>query len=198
MAKLRPLRQKPLRKLQPLGRRGSPAFPIIAEGKAPARKGTGKNPSTWPVVAPDPQLAEARKKQKAGAGRTIGKSAKERQRLLAKYGKVKPPPRKAMPQKGLARGLRRKAIGRRGKVTGGERLGIPHIPMVSSNVESAAYDPKQQILEVSFLSGSTYQYYSVPRNVWTSFQRAPSPGRFVWRTLRGWGGDDRFAYARIE
>ena len=198
MAKLRPLRQKPLRKLRPLGRRGSPASPIIAEGKAPARKGTGKNPSTWPVVAPDPQLAEARKKGRAGSGRIADKSAKARQKLLAKYTKIKPPPSKKMPKKGLARGLRRKAIGRKGKVSGGGRLGVPHTPMASSNVESAAYDPKQQILEVSFLSGSTYQYYDVPASTWTSFQRAPSKGRWIWRVARGYGSDDVFAYSRIE
>ena len=198
MPALRPLRMKPLRKLTPLGRRGSPAKPLIAEGKSPARKGAGRNPSSWPVVAPNPQLAEARKKGRVSSGSIADKSAKARQKLLAKYTKIKPPPSKAKPKKGLGAGLRRKAVGRKGKVTGGGRLGIPHTPMASSNVESAAYDPKQQILEVSFLSGSTYQYYSVPSSTWTSFRRAPSPGRFVWRNLRGYGSDDVFAYSRIE
>ena len=198
MPTLRPLRMKPLRKLTPLGRRGSPAKPLIAEGKSPARKGTGRNPSSWPVVAPNPQLAEARKKGRVSSGSIADKSAKARQKLLAKYTKIKPPPSKAKPKKGLARGLRKKAIGRKGKVTGGSAGNIRHIPVTSSNVESYGYDPKEMILEIRFHSGYLYRYWDVPMTEWSSFQRAPSKGKHVWRSIRSFGSDDKYVYERVE
>lgn len=171
----------------------------MAEDKAPARKGTGRNPATWPVVAPNPQLAEARKKSKAGSGRTIDKSAKERQKLLAKYTKIKPPPSKAKPKKGIGLGLRRKAIGRKGKVSGGGApSAIKHIPVTSSNVESYGYDPKEMIMEIRFHSGSLYRYWDVPMTEWGSFQRAPSKGKFLWRSIRQFGSDQKYPYERVE
>ena len=59
----------------------------------------------------------------------------------------------------------------------------------SSNVESIRYLMKVGELRVRFLDhgygASDYAYYNVPVNVFLDFMVASSPGRFVWRVLRG-------------
>jgi KTSC domain len=45
----------------------------------------------------------------------------------------------------------------------------------ASNMRSAGYDPKEQILEVEFTSGSVVQYSRVPQEVYRRFMAAPSP-----------------------
>ena len=54
----------------------------------------------------------------------------------------------------------------------------------SSNVQGSSYDPDTQQLTVSFLSGGAGYYSSVPAEEAESFERAPSPGRYVHDYLK--------------
>lgn len=36
----------------------------------------------------------------------------------------------------------------------------------SSNIESLRYDDEEQTLDVTFMSGSTYRYYGIPKEVY--------------------------------
>ena len=51
--------------------------------------------------------------------------------------------------------------------------------VASSNVASLGYDPTTETLEVEFLSGSVYQYYNVPENIYDQMKRSASKGRFL-------------------
>lgn len=54
----------------------------------------------------------------------------------------------------------------------------------SSNIESATYDGDTQELTVTFVSGDTYRYTSVPESVWHGFKHAGSAGSFFYRQIR--------------
>ena len=54
----------------------------------------------------------------------------------------------------------------------------------SSNVASIGYDDKSQTLEVTFHSGSTYQYFDVPSLVFENFRNAESKGKFLHRKIK--------------
>lgn len=54
----------------------------------------------------------------------------------------------------------------------------------SSNIQSAAYWPKQQLLLVAFKSGSTYSYSNVPLNTVLLWEKAPSAGKFHYHNIR--------------
>lgn len=45
----------------------------------------------------------------------------------------------------------------------------------SSNIASIGYDPDNQVLEIEFLSGAVYQYYSV----YDGLMAADSHGKFL-------------------
>ena len=51
--------------------------------------------------------------------------------------------------------------------------------VASSNIASIGYDAPSQILEVEFLSGTIYQYYGVPKNIYDRLMQAGSKGRFL-------------------
>jgi hypothetical protein len=55
----------------------------------------------------------------------------------------------------------------------------------SSAISSVGYDPKEKVLEVEFSSGAVYDYYGVPRKVYTSLMAAESKGQFLSREIRG-------------
>lgn len=57
-------------------------------------------------------------------------------------------------------------------------------PVTSSNVASIGYDSNTMTLEVEFNSGSIYQYYDVPENVYQEFMRASSKGQFLNANIR--------------
>jgi hypothetical protein len=65
--------------------------------------------------------------------------------------------------------------------------------VVSSNVERIRYGADDLALQVVFKDGSLYQYEDVEPEVFMAFQRAPSPGSFVWYVLRQYG----YQYAKI-
>jgi len=62
----------------------------------------------------------------------------------------------------------------------------------SSNVFSFGYDPRMQVLEVTFLDKSTYQYFGVNENIFRGMQAAPSKGKYIAQFLRG-----RYRYKRL-
>lgn len=51
------------------------------------------------------------------------------------------------------------------------------IPVVSSNISSIGYD--NSILEITFLTGDTYQYDNVPTNVYQGLMNASSHGKYL-------------------
>jgi hypothetical protein len=61
------------------------------------------------------------------------------------------------------------------------------IPLVSTTLASAAYDPTTCLLELEFRSGALYRYFSVPAFLYRDLLAADSKGRFFNRFIR-----DRF------
>jgi len=61
---------------------------------------------------------------------------------------------------------------------------IRHQGVSSSNLDTIGYDKKNEILEISFLSGSMYQYFDVPLDVFNKLKRAQSKGKYFWRYIR--------------
>ena len=57
--------------------------------------------------------------------------------------------------------------------------------VVSSMIDSIGYDPDIKTLEVTMLSGDTYDYYEVPQEVYDAFINAPSAGRFFDDYIKG-------------
>ncbi|UOE51527.1 KTSC domain-containing protein [Mucilaginibacter sp. SMC90] len=47
----------------------------------------------------------------------------------------------------------------------------------------ADFEYKQQVLKVTFLDGNVYEYFDVPKAVYTKFINADSPGRFARRHI---------------
>lgn len=64
--------------------------------------------------------------------------------------------------------------------------------VVSSNLRSVGYDPKEQKLEIEFVNGSVYVYSRVPEQVFHQLMQAPSKGRYHHAAIR-----DRYGYRRI-
>ncbi|MYA59628.1 MAG: KTSC domain-containing protein [Chloroflexi bacterium] len=64
--------------------------------------------------------------------------------------------------------------------------------VASSNLASVGYDTPTQTLEVEFLSGSVYQYYNVPENIYEQLMHAGSKGRFFHQYIR-----NAYPYSRI-
>jgi hypothetical protein len=57
--------------------------------------------------------------------------------------------------------------------------------VLSSNIQSIAYDDTLNILYIRFLSGYTYYYAEVPPNVWYAFKNTPgSFGKWFHRYIR--------------
>jgi hypothetical protein len=55
----------------------------------------------------------------------------------------------------------------------------------SSNIEAIGYDDGAQELHVRFLTGETYVYSGVPREVFDAMMNAPSKGSFLNREVKG-------------
>ena len=53
-----------------------------------------------------------------------------------------------------------------------------HVPVSSSNLRSVGYDPESLTLEITFISGGTYQYHGVTQGVYDSLLAASSKGKF--------------------
>lgn len=61
------------------------------------------------------------------------------------------------------------------------------LPLESSVIASAGYDPGIAVLELEFRSGEVYRYFAVPPSVHAGLLAAPSAGRFFTQRIR-----DRF------
>ena len=55
----------------------------------------------------------------------------------------------------------------------------------SSNIEAIGYDNDAQELHVRFLSGTSYIYHGVPRQIFDDLMQAPSKGSFLNREVKG-------------
>lgn len=66
------------------------------------------------------------------------------------------------------------------------------IPVASSNLSAVGYDAANQILYISFHSGSLYAYYNVPQNIYVGLMDAPSKGKFHNACIK-----NAFRYQRI-
>lgn len=53
----------------------------------------------------------------------------------------------------------------------------------SSNLRSVKYDTKTHILQITFHGGTKYNYYDVPKTVYTQLIRAKSKGRFAYYNI---------------
>ena len=51
--------------------------------------------------------------------------------------------------------------------------------VASSNISSIGYVAASETLEIEFLSGSIYQYYNVPQNMYDQLMQTGSKGRFL-------------------
>ncbi|MFC0517491.1 KTSC domain-containing protein [Mucilaginibacter angelicae] len=47
----------------------------------------------------------------------------------------------------------------------------------------ADFEYKQQVLKITFLDGNVYEYFDVPKAIYTKFINADSPGRFARRHI---------------
>ena len=52
------------------------------------------------------------------------------------------------------------------------------MPLVSSMMVSAGYDPATRVLEIEFAKGVVYHYFDVPLDVYQNLVDADSQGRF--------------------
>ena len=71
---------------------------------------------------------------------------------------------------------------------------IEMVPVDSSNVAAIGYSDALRVLQVDFLSGSTYRYFDVPSQVFQGFLKASSKGRYLNEVVKSEG----FQYAQIR
>lgn len=67
------------------------------------------------------------------------------------------------------------------------------VPVDSSNLSAVGYDPVSQILRISFHSGSTYDYFSVPEDIYAGLMSASSKGQYHHVHIK-WN----FRYHRVD
>ena len=63
----------------------------------------------------------------------------------------------------------------------------------SSNIHSIGYDVNSSTLEVQFLNGSIYQYFSVPHTLYLGLMSAVSHGEYLDAYIKKPG----YRYARV-
>ncbi len=60
---------------------------------------------------------------------------------------------------------------------------MEHTQVTSSHIAAIGYDQKEQLLEVIFTNGNTYQYKGVPVELHKSLMESPSKGAFLHRYI---------------
>ena len=65
-------------------------------------------------------------------------------------------------------------------------------PVVSTNLCSVGYDETSRTLEIEFHGGEVYQYFDVPKTVYSSLMSASSQGSYIHRYIK-----DRYRWKRI-
>lgn len=71
---------------------------------------------------------------------------------------------------------------------------MQRIPVSSSNISAIGYEKQSQILEISFLNGSIYQYYDFPEHLYSGLMNASSHGRYLNAYIKQGG----FSYKQIH
>lgn len=59
------------------------------------------------------------------------------------------------------------------------------IPLQSSSLSQAAYDPETERLDITFINGRTYTHEGVPQSVFDELEDAASPGSFYNQSIKG-------------
>ena len=62
---------------------------------------------------------------------------------------------------------------------------VEMIPVESSNIRGIGYDADNEVLYVTFNSGSQYYYAGVSREVHASMMDSPSKGKFFHARIKG-------------
>ncbi len=70
---------------------------------------------------------------------------------------------------------------------------IAMLPVKSSATAAIGYDETEQVLQIKFAQGATYQYYDVQVEVWEDFVEADSKGQFFHAQIKGY-----YESARID
>jgi len=66
------------------------------------------------------------------------------------------------------------------------------LPVVSNTLDQIAYDAGRRLLEITFRTRHTYQYFGVPATVVKQLLEAPSKGRYFNQAIRG-----KYRYERV-
>jgi len=69
---------------------------------------------------------------------------------------------------------------------------VNRIPVTSTSIISAGYDPDTKTLELEFVNGNTYQYLDVPQSIYEALLAADSKGAFVNTHVK-----DHYRYSQI-
>jgi hypothetical protein len=62
---------------------------------------------------------------------------------------------------------------------------MTRVPLNSSSVAAAGYDPITRTLELEYVSGRVYKYFDVPESTFRALLVAPPVGRYVNAAIRG-------------
>ena len=73
------------------------------------------------------------------------------------------------------------------------RCDMERQPVTSSNIASVGYDASSKTLEVEFHSGSLYEYFGVPKEIYDGLMKAESHGSYFHRHIR-----DKYRYRKIQ
>ena len=69
---------------------------------------------------------------------------------------------------------------------------MERIQVISSNVAEVGYDESRAVLEIVFHSGPVYQYFDVPKIVFTELVNAESIGKYFNKKVK-----QNYRYARL-
>lgn len=69
------------------------------------------------------------------------------------------------------------------------------VPVSSTDIYAAGYDPNTFELQIQFATGAIYSYMNVPSEVYDGFVYAPSKGSYVAQVLRK--NPNLYPYTRI-
>lgn len=62
---------------------------------------------------------------------------------------------------------------------------IPRQKVTSSDIASVGYDEATGTLAIEFHATGLYQYFSVPKSVYTDLLSTPSPGKYFLSQIKG-------------
>lgn len=65
-------------------------------------------------------------------------------------------------------------------------------PVASSNLASVGYDERSRRLEIEFHRGGIYQYFDVPKHIYSALMQAASKGKYFHHAIKG-----VFRYVRL-